>query len=309
MRLMLGRLAPRSSQTMKRRPACRGRLLCVAAVLALTMPLSGCISPLAGGAGASFASSGGDEGFDAPARKVRARAEMVRGAVVVQGPKGYCIDAKSLTSGGVSGGFALLASCESLLGRPAERPVLPALMTVSVLPYSLKPVQPRAHEMAAALAPHRALDQINGDGLTVVHLATGGEALSPKVDPKHWRGAMVINGHMIGLAVYAPKGSDLSGKDGLDLLGKLAETLREASPLETAAARPLKMRARAAAPAPDSALPRPQPKPKTTASGVLRPPQYPAAMQTTHPAAAQSATADTQPRAKRIKKLFPRLFQ
>ena len=280
------------------------------------MPLSGCISPLAGGAGGgvSFASrGGGDEGFDAPARKVRARAEMVRGAVVVQGPKGYCIDAKSLTSGGVSGGFALLASCESLLGRPAERPVLPALMTVSVLPYSLKPVQPRAHEMAAALAPHRALDQINGDGLTIVHLATGGEALSPKVDPKHWRGAMVINGHMIGLAVYAPKGSDLSGKDGLDLLGKLAETLREASPLKTAAARPLKMRARAAAPAaapaPDSALPRPQPKPKTTASGVLRPPQYPAAMQTTRPAAAQSATADTQPRAKRIKKLFPRLFQ
>ncbi len=308
MRLMLGRLAPRSSQTMKRRPACRGRLLCVAAGIALAMPLSGFISPLDGG-GDSFASRSGDDAFDAPARKVRARADIVRGAVVVQGPKGYCIDAKSLTSGGVSGGFALLASCESLLGRPAERPVLPALMTVTVLPYSLKPVQPRAHEMAAALAPHRALDQINGDGLTVVHLATGGEALSPKVDPKHWRGAMVINGHMIGLAVYAPKGSDLSGKDGLDLLGKLAETLREASPLETAAARPLKMRARAAAPAPDSALPRPQPKPKTTASGVLRPPQYPAAMQTTPPAAAQSPTADTQTRAKRIKKLFPRLFQ
>ncbi|GAA6189669.1 hypothetical protein [Litorivita sp. NS0012-18] len=273
------------------------------------MPLSGCISPLAGGAGGgvSFASRSGDDAFDAPARKVRARADIVRGAVVVQGPKGYCIDAKSLTSGGISGGFALLASCESLLGRPAEWPVLPAVMTVTVLPYSLIPVQPRAHEMAAALAPHRALDQINGDGLTIVHLATGGEGLSPKVDPKHWRGAMVINGHMIGLAVYAPKGSDLSGKDGLDLLGKLAETLREASPVKSAAAVQ-----RAKPPLPAAAAPTPvaaQPKPETTASGVRRPPQYPAAMQTTRPAAAQSGTADTQPRAKRIKKLFPRLFQ
>ncbi len=235
MRQTTGYWAPPLLPIVKRRPACRGRLLRVMA-LAATLPLAGCISPITGGT-AQFAQSGGDDQNPQP-RKALRRTSLVRGAVIVQGPRGYCIDAESLTSGGVSGGFALLASCESLLGKPADAPVDPAIMTVTVLPFSPRPIQPRAHEMAKALAPHHVLDQINGDGLTIVHLATGGTEISSGVDPKHWRGAMLINGHMIGLAVYAPKGSALSDAAGLEVLIGLAEVLREASPVRAAKVMP-----------------------------------------------------------------------
>ncbi len=296
--------------------------------LAATLPLAGCISPITGGT-AQFAQSGGDDQNPQP-RKALRRTSMVRGAVIVQGPRGYCIDAESLTSGGVSGGFALLASCESLLGKPADAPVEPAIMTVTVLPFSPRPIQPRAHEMAKALAPHHVLDQINGDGLTIVHLATGGTEISSGVDPKHWRGAMLINGHMIGLAVYAPKGSALSDAAGLEVLIGLAEVLREASPVRAAKIMP--DTARAAKNSQNSGLnptsphdagqqhpglriagaetagvsDAPQSPPRTTANGILRPPRMPAAL---YAAPAPTGTATTQPRGKRIKKLFPRLFR
>jgi len=40
----------------------------------------------------------------------------------------------------------------------------------------------------------------------------------------------VINGHLLGLAVYAPAGSPLSGTEGRDLITALADALDAASP-------------------------------------------------------------------------------
>src|SRR6056297_1527391 len=52
----------------------------------------------------------------------------------------------------------------------------------------------------------------------------------PGGDPRYWRGGMLINGHLVGLAAYGRQGSRVAGADGRRLIRQLAETLREASP-------------------------------------------------------------------------------
>jgi len=158
---------------------------------------------------------------------VMRRAPMAGGNVVVAGPKGYCIDGKSLTDK-ISGGFAILASCFSLTKGRVGGYVEPAIMTVTVLPRKLRAEQPDAATLGSGTT--QVLERIDGDGISLVHLARGGKALSESSDPKYWRGAMVINGHVVGLAVYAPNGSKLAGPEGRKLAMALAEQLRTVSP-------------------------------------------------------------------------------
>ncbi len=155
---------------------------------------------------------------------------LFRGNVVIEGPPGYCIDRQSLRRG-ADGGFALIASCESLTGAIGTK-VAPAVITVSVLPRRLGATQPTAAGLAALAAPARALVLDDGDGISLVQLSQGGNTALADGDPRYWRGGMLINGHVVGLAVYGPKGSKLAGADGRRLMMGMAETLRELSPVK-----------------------------------------------------------------------------
>lgn len=150
------------------------------------------------------------------------------GDVVVEGPRGYCVDRASLKRG-TAGSFALLASCESLTGKAGVF-VEPVVMTVSVLPRSGTVQQPDAQAMARALAPAEVRNAENGEGLSLVQVMQGGENVLPGGDPVHWRAGMVINGHLVGLAIYGPKGRAAAGPEGRRMLRDLAERLRKASP-------------------------------------------------------------------------------
>lgn len=150
------------------------------------------------------------------------------GDVTVAGPRGYCIDHQSVKRG-PSGGFALLASCESLTGTVGVA-VEPAVLTVSVLPPREGVSQPNAAEMTRALSPDKVLLGFDGDGISLVHVATGGRAVLPGGDPSYWRGGMVINDHLIGLAIYGPAGGGVATDAGRDLMMDLAEELRGQSP-------------------------------------------------------------------------------
>jgi len=99
---------------------------------------------------------------------------------------------------------------------------------VQVQPGLLTRDLPSAAELAAALAPAKAIAHVNGDGLTLVQLDRGGDSGLPTGDPRHWRGAMLINGYLVGLALYAPKGSALAGRGGQRLILQLAENLLDA---------------------------------------------------------------------------------
>jgi len=194
-------------------------------LLIAILPLAACDAIGAGTFGASDTSE--------PVRKV----PLFGGEVVVSGPVGYCIDPTSLRRRG-GGHVILLASCAGLTGQPAMT-VDPAVMTVSVLPADRDARQPTADELAASMRPARVLERIDGDGVSFVHLASGGEVGVPGGDPAHWRGAMLINGHLTGLALYAPEGSRVArGQTGQALMIALAERLRSGSPERRAATPP-----------------------------------------------------------------------
>ena len=166
----------------------------------------------------------------APASKPQAVAAVAfyEGAVVVTGPRGYCVDAASVRRG-ASGSFALMASCLSL-GQTGGVYADPAVMTVSVLQRAASGQAPDAQAMARALAPAEVRVAQDEDDLAVVQVMQGGDAVLPGGDPVHWRAGMIVNGHMVGLAVYGPEGQGVSGSEGLALVQALARAMRGASP-------------------------------------------------------------------------------
>ncbi|QIE46637.1 hypothetical protein G5B38_14505 [Pseudohalocynthiibacter aestuariivivens] len=192
-----------------------------ALALAAVLPLAACLA--AGDQGQiGFRAAGGNK-----AEPLK-RAAFFRGDVVVEGPAGYCVDSKSVRRA-ASSGFALLTSCAVLADDPSHS-VTPAVITVSILPANPDAQQPSAAEISAGLAPVRALAEIDGDGISLVQLAQGGDAGVPGGDPRYWRASMIVNDHFVGLAAYGRVGSSVAGRDGMHLLIDMAEHMREASP-------------------------------------------------------------------------------
>ncbi|MWD26607.1 hypothetical protein E0K89_003870, partial [Aquicoccus sp. SCR17] len=169
------------------------RFLAPAAILALT----GCVAP--------------GNGEQPPLSHA-----AFEGGVVVAGPDGYCIDRKALRA---REGFALLASCLTLSEGTQGIWVEPALMTVTASRAGGD--APTAEVLGAALEAEALLSQKTVDGLAIAHLARGGEAALPGGDPRHWRGMMRLGDRLLGLAVYAPEGSDVAGRGGERLIRRL----------------------------------------------------------------------------------------
>lgn len=178
------------------------------------------LGPLAGCDDAAFGTA------DAP-KAVEALA-FYDGAVVVRGPRGYCVDADSVRRQ-PSNRLVFLGSCEALSGEPGVS-VPPALIVVNVAARQQGREEPTAAAIAASAAPKKALAAIDGKGIALVQLDAGGELALPDGEPHYWRGGMVINDHFISLAVYGPRGSSLAGNAGRRLITDLARTLRAASP-------------------------------------------------------------------------------
>lgn len=205
--------------------------------------LSGCLSEaqlgelglgrsLGGSKTVTQAAGGAQAAPERPKVAPLKQAALAGGKVVVRGPRGYCVDPGSLRRG-FTGGFALIAACNTIAGELSGADVEPVVMTVQVQPSLTKREAPLAASLAAAMAPAPALQKIDGDGVTLVHLAAGGDKGLPKGDPKHWRGAMMVNGYLVGFAVYAPRGSAMAGARGKRLILDLAENLRDASPVKS----------------------------------------------------------------------------
>jgi hypothetical protein len=162
---------------------------------------------------------------DFAAKQVLSGASLFDGAVIIRTPPGYCVDGDSLLTKGTS--FALIAACPLLQGR-ADADVDPVLITVTGQAHD-GPL-PDIAAMAATMQPARAIEAIEGDGLTVLHLFSGAPGPLAGSDPRHWRGVMLVNGHMISLALFAPDGSPMADRAGLGLIGALSEAIRKASP-------------------------------------------------------------------------------
>lgn len=152
---------------------------------------------------------------------------LAGGEVVVTGPQGYCIDPTTVRKRATRG-FAMLAACQILSGGEKGGWAEPVLMTVTVGPRGASGDLPSAADLASAAGAGLAGEQVE-PGFVAANLDAGGTAFLSGGDDRHWRGAFVQSGHLIGLALYAPKGSRLAGPAGGTLLGRLQDAIEKAS--------------------------------------------------------------------------------
>lgn len=156
------------------------------------------------------------------------QATVARGEVVVAGPEGYCVD--PVTLGNRPGrGFAVLASCHILSGGKTGNFVEPMMMTVTVGPRQEAVVLPAPSVLAVQAGQELIAGETRG-GLVMAQLGGGGTDVLDDGDPRYWRGAFVQNGHLIGLALYAPQGSFLAGADGAVMIRAVQQRIVALSP-------------------------------------------------------------------------------
>ncbi|CUH79012.1 dihydroxy-acid dehydratase [Tropicibacter naphthalenivorans] len=157
-----------------------------------------------------------------------AKVSMARGDVVVAGPSGYCIDPQTVQSR-PERGFALIASCFILSNGEAGRIVEPVLVSVTVGPRGEAADLPTPGALAQT-AKAKLLGGDRSSGLVTAHLASGGDKILPGGDARYWRGAFLQNGRMVGLGLYAPKGSVMAGSEGATLLARVKAQIVHLSP-------------------------------------------------------------------------------
>ena len=157
----------------------------------------------------------------APEPKAFSRADMAGGAVTLMAPQGFCIDGRSLKQR-----FALMARCDKL-GVPSAAGAAPlGVITVSLSKAGADAVVPDQNVTAAALGLSAVSDP-SGDATSLVFRATG-PAPTDDLDSHHWRGTALINGQIVGLALYGPKGGEDVTGEGRAILESVIEQARTA---------------------------------------------------------------------------------
>jgi hypothetical protein len=184
--------------------------------------LAGCLKggPEAGAqrpdSGGAFFLSGLLQGGDKAAPLSKA---MLAGGITLKTPKGYCIDPETLKRN-----FAILASCKALSNGRRGPDVPMAMMTVSVSGRSENSELPTAAQFAQSMDAQMLGGQSSGQ--YVSGNVKGQDSSVPEgSDPRHWRGAFTLGDRMVGLGLYAPKGSPLTGAKGGTLLAKTARSM------------------------------------------------------------------------------------
>lgn len=136
------------------------------------------------------------------------------GAVVVSGPRGYCIDPTTLRRRPT--GFAVIASCRILANGVLGAAVDPVLVTVTVGQADGTPL-PTATQLAAG-AGGRVVSQRDIAGMVLVQLEDPDASILSDGDSRYWRGVFRQGSRLVGLALYAPDGSPLAGASGANML-------------------------------------------------------------------------------------------
>ncbi len=157
-----------------------------------------------------------------------ARIGLAGGEVVVAGPEGYCIDPTTRQTS-PERGFAVVASCSILSGGRVGGDVRPMMLTVTVGARGGALDLPSPRELAL-FAGSDLIAGSSEDGLVMANLAEGGTRSLAGGDPRHWRGVFVQGDHLVGLALYAPRGSPLVGPDGGARLADMRGIIASLSP-------------------------------------------------------------------------------
>lgn len=163
-----------------------------------------------------------------------AQVPLAGGGITLAAPNGYCIDRGSVRRAGKTG-FAVMARCDTLgVGGFYDAFDL-AIITVTTAPVAEGTPAPTPAALARTESDATVLDSRHRGGLALVRL-DGTRPLMNGVGRIHWRGAFVLNGHLVGVSLYAPENSLALRGDGAELIGDVARATRSASAAATKAA-------------------------------------------------------------------------
>lgn len=160
----------------------------------------------------------------------RARTAMVKlagGEILLAAPDGYCIDRRSVRFGRKAG-FAIMARCDTLGVRGFFGAYDLAIITIATQPFHDGATLPTPAQVAGSAGVSRVLANSSRNGLSLVRLG-GGPAPVEGVSDVYWRGAFVVNGHLVGVSLYAPENSPVLRDEGAELLRDMAYRTGQAS--------------------------------------------------------------------------------
>ncbi|WP_241479055.1 hypothetical protein [Leisingera sp. ANG-M1] len=165
---------------------------------------------------------------------------FANGDVLLAAPESYCFDRRSSTADD-KGGFALMAMCNRLDRRNWFGTRKAAVLTASIGPAAQDAAAPQAKDIVAMFPDAKLLETREDQLLPLVKLEVPG-AVAEGASPVHWRGAFVLDRHLVALALYAPEGSHALGSQGAALLNEVTHRSLEVSTLpdleEAGAVRP-----------------------------------------------------------------------
>ncbi|WP_083100298.1 hypothetical protein [Pseudophaeobacter leonis] len=299
------RFARNSSRVL---PGRRARMLVTVCALA-GWALTGCSAIPE--AGFSFASSGNQSADASSTRSTAAhsQASFAKGNVTLVAPRGYCIDSTTLRQD-ASGGFALLPRCNFLQGSSWFGRNRAAVITATIGKTNAA-AAPSTADLARTAEGAKLLYYDDKGLLPLVRLQWQGHSVtgSSGASADHWRGAFVLNDHLVVLGLYAPEGSELLGHPGADLLTEMTRRSLHASRAPRSDAAPSAVplaKKPVAAKQPPGATTRPKSRPETQQNSQIAPlatGQNAAAMQ-------GNSAAATPPAQKRsLRKRIAAIFQ
>ncbi len=212
-----------------------------AAVAVLAMGLAAC--QLVPGAGAIAPDRDPRPGMDGPPPT---RMGIARGAVIIAGPRGFCIDRAASQDRAGGAALTVLSACRGLGAGPfGPRPAHPAVLTAAVAaPGPVLPVAAAGPELAAffASAPGRTalsrsgkaatvsvLESLTTDNALLLHLTDTAPFAWGAVQPDYWRALLMVGGRTVTVSVLTRPDTALSRDDGLALLRDFIAALRAAT--------------------------------------------------------------------------------
>ena len=148
------------------------------------------------------------------------------GDITIAAPAGYCVD---VPNSDLERGFVLMGGCDVLTRGQAFGPVNSGVIVASVSAERADAlVSPQA--LAASYSPSEVLDSDTTEGVSLIHLADGGQEHIPKGEPRNWQGVATVNGYLILMSVYSEQDGTAARASGGDLIVTLAQNIRLNSP-------------------------------------------------------------------------------
>ena len=203
-------------------------LLCMAVITCVT---SGCA--LQDHAGTAI----GNFSFTRPASRGQSKTvELITlqpTSVKVAGPKGYCIDPKTIQQD-EQGSFVLLASCHSLTGRAPKSFAPAAILTIAMAPSDTPITTEAVRQLATGGSTAKIIKHHASIQTPVFQLESSLEHPIGGAQNRHWRGAMAMNDQLVAISAYVPRSSHGTAVSGKSLILKTAAILKDLNPDQAA---------------------------------------------------------------------------